>query len=494
MVNYDARPNKTVDINLETTANYQSRSDLNIAFSTMDRETAFFKFNVTQDNSPLSISNANATTHIALKHEDGSFITGKLDVLDAMNGVLGYSLPAELLQRAGKVTGQVYIARHSKDLNQAIVAERIFTFRIDESLGYEIDSQTKLTYIIEVDELINEVKTRLQEFEATFNQMEEYVIKLNEAKVLGISDIELAKTNALKGINDLFTSKLNEINATKDESINTIQQLTQETQNKIDAFNTTVKPENYVMKSEYETIQNVKITDDTGELPLIDMPDMNNPDVYFNHSGMYFCTNVLNQPVGESSIGYVKFINRGVYAKLTYYPYNNDKSYHKTRKESSYESVEQPYIWSEFVDVTNDMETQTGAQIKVDTASDSLKNYIDAKFFDTGWQNLTLLSGITPDIEVGNCVYRVKNGVCSIIFHLKATSASGEIPMFTLPDNFLPGQGFSFLARTNGSTGKNPVKCSYDVVRKQFKFWQNNTNDIQEGEYIYGSLTYLTEV
>lgn len=114
MVNYDARPNKIADVNLETTANYQSRSDLNIAFSTMDRETALFRFNVTQDNSPLSISNANATTHIALKHEDGSFITGKLDVLDAMNGVLGYSLPAELLQRAGKVTGQVYIARHSK--------------------------------------------------------------------------------------------------------------------------------------------------------------------------------------------------------------------------------------------------------------------------------------------------------------------------------------------------------------------------------------------
>lgn len=486
MVNYDARPNKIADVNLETTANYQSRSDLNIAFSTMDRETALFRFNVTQDNSPLSISNANATTHIALKHEDGSFITGKLDVLDAMNGVLGYSLPAELLQRAGKVTGQVYIARHSKDLNQAIVAERIFTFRIDESLGYEIDSQTKLTYIIEVDELINEVKTRLRDFEATFNQMEEYVVKLNDAKLLGVSDIELAKTNALKGINDLFTSKLNEMNTTKNEAINTVQQLTDETQSKIDAFNATATPENYVTKTEHAKFQGVKLTEDTGELPLVDAPDMNNPDDYFKHSGMYFCVNVQNQPEGESTTGFVRFINRGAYAKMTYYPHNNEKAFYKSKEES--------YVWTNFIDITNDMETKTGAQSRVDSASDTLKSYIDSKFYDTGWQNLTLLSGITPHTEFGSCVYRVKNGVCNIIFHLKATSSSAEIPMFTIPDNFLPAYGFSFLARTNGATGKNPVKCSYDVLRKEFKFWQNNTNDIQEGEYIYGSLTYLTEV
>ena len=56
----------------------------------------------------------------------------------------------------------------------------------------------------------------------------------------------------------------------------------------------------------------------------------------------------------------------------------------------------------------------------------------------------------------------------------------------------MPGElSFSFLARTDGYSGKNPVNCSYEVTNKVFKIWQNNDNTINTGDYVYGQLTYI---
>lgn len=152
-MNYDARPNKKVAISLETTPFKQSRSDLNVAFSTADRDTGIFEFMVTQGNKPLLIGNSNAVASIIFVHSNGPKVKLPLEITDAMNGKLTVLVPNDILKTPGEVTAQVYIARRSKTETQAVVAERIFKFTIEPSLAWEFDAETKLNYIIEFDEL-----------------------------------------------------------------------------------------------------------------------------------------------------------------------------------------------------------------------------------------------------------------------------------------------------------------------------------------------------
>ena len=71
MVNFNAAPNKKAKLVLETTAFKQSRSDLNVAFSTADRETGIFEFTVTQDNKPLLLGQDNIKSSIVFIHSNG---------------------------------------------------------------------------------------------------------------------------------------------------------------------------------------------------------------------------------------------------------------------------------------------------------------------------------------------------------------------------------------------------------------------------------------
>ena len=47
---------KIGNINLETSANYQSLSDLNIQFWNQDKNTAVLQFKITRNDFPLSLS------------------------------------------------------------------------------------------------------------------------------------------------------------------------------------------------------------------------------------------------------------------------------------------------------------------------------------------------------------------------------------------------------------------------------------------------------
>ena len=101
---------KKAIINMENTARYQERSKLNVAFSTADRDSAVFVFNVTKDNKPILLSNENVTGHIALKHSDGSFVKDTLHFTEPdINGRFEYYIPNEVLKREGTVTMQVII-------------------------------------------------------------------------------------------------------------------------------------------------------------------------------------------------------------------------------------------------------------------------------------------------------------------------------------------------------------------------------------------------
>lgn len=211
MNEYNIVPNKKAKISLDTNAFLQSRSDLDVTFSTADRDTAIFEFSVTQNKKPLLLGEANIKSSIVFIHSKGLKVRVPLEITDSMNGKISVKVPDDILKLPGKVTSQVYVTRKTPDKTHAIVAERIFSFTIQESLAWEFDGETKLNYIIEFDELEEHLNQRVVAIEGAIANLEDYVTKVEEARDKGLSDIQIATTNSLKKLKDLADEKLNAI-------------------------------------------------------------------------------------------------------------------------------------------------------------------------------------------------------------------------------------------------------------------------------------------
>lgn len=61
---------KIASIPLETTAYYQSLTDLNIQFWNQDKDTSTLQFKITRNNYPLALSEENIKIFIALESKD----------------------------------------------------------------------------------------------------------------------------------------------------------------------------------------------------------------------------------------------------------------------------------------------------------------------------------------------------------------------------------------------------------------------------------------
>ena len=486
MNNYNIAPNKKASIKLETTSAKQSRSDLNVAFSTADRETSILEFVVTQGNKPLLLGDSNIEAGITYIHANGLSINTKLDITDGLNGKLNTLVPESITSVPGKVTAQVYVARKQKDQEnyQAVVAERIISFEIEKSLAWAFSGETKLNYIIEFDELKASLMQRVVAIEQAMANLEDYVAKVEQARDNALTDIEIAKTNSLDELTTLSSNKYNEIDITGTNYVTELTDIRNSIDDKVDQFNEDVIAADYVKSEQTTNWQKYKLTKDNGD--VTDLPtglDLSNLDVLNNlKPGNYYLPAPKNGPGGSASAFLnVQSRNNGTIKRLTYSPDNSDKTYVKRFYQT----------WYEWVDLNYDMETTAGAQRKATEALNNAKLYTDELLADTGWQDLSLMSGVVQDEDYGVSKYRVKNGVCTIIFNIKMAVSQTNTPFATLPDNVLPQYSFDFLATTNMPESKNPVRCTYDSTNKQFKIIQNNDNSINTGDSVYGYITYI---
>lgn len=484
MVNFDAAPNKTASIRLDTNAKLESRSTLNVAFSTADQNTAILKFIVTQDNQPLLLGDANIESNIYLKHSNGSHISHPLTITDGLNGELAFQLPNDFGKIPGKVTAQVYVAR--KGEKQAIVAERIFSFTIQESLAWEFEAETKLAYIIEFNELRELILNRQKDIDEAMANAEDYVSQLEQAREKGLSDIEIAKANSLEEINTLSNNKLTELNNKGSEYVEQLSNINDLMDDKINQFNSDVNAGGYVKDTNTTNWQKTKLTQDNGYVQSVDTLDFNNVDAKINKSGFYYAKSVTNGPVGdyqkEGNVTLYKFENNK--DRLTFQPRGTHKLFTK------YKTGENN-VWSGWYDLTYDMETSEGSQIKATQALTDAKTYIDNLVYDTGWQPLTVMSNVSTDEDAGASMYRIINNVCEIRFNIVIDKWINQLPIIQPPANAKPTSSFSTLARTNGSNGKNPVIISYDSSKGYFKIWTNGDNSINSGDYVYGHIVYI---
>lgn len=468
---------KQTNIPLETTAKYQPLSNLDVNFYTRDIQTSILNFIVTRNHKPLLLGESNVVTNISLEFEDGSIVRDDLTIKDGINGILSYTLSDEMLRHTGKVTGQVDIAIKGKE---DTVVERLFSFNIAKTLIDSIDAETKLIHIKRFSDLEKNITERYERMEETFANGENLAQAVLDASKKGLDDITSAKTKSLNEIKTSKDSSLKEITNTGSNYTNQLNTVYNTMDSKINKFNSDVQAGGYIKSSVTDNWQKYKLTKDDGTAKELTKADLLNNE-YLNglEPGIYFASESISTPSGTD--GFVNVQKRNVIKVVYFQPQNSNKIYINRFNN----------VWSDWHDPLNDMESVSGSQAKADKALSDAKVYVDKNISDTGWQELPLMSGVEADTNLGPSVYRVKNGVCNIIFNVRMTAAKAETSFLTLPSNVLPKYAFSFLARTDGNSGKNPVKCSYDVINKVFKIWQNNDNTINTGDFVYGQLTYI---
>lgn len=362
-------------INMENTAKYQSRSKLNISFSTADRDSAVFVFNVTKGNKPLLLSKENVTGHIALKHNDGSFVKDTLHFTEPnINGRFEYYIPNEMLKREGTITMQVFISE--KGNSNVTVAERIVTFDIEKSIISQISAETKLQYIIEYDELQAIIANRITDIENNIANAEDYVSQLKQAREKGLTDIEVAKTDSVKVLNDLAEQRLEEINNKANEYSSKFDDDKQYMDDKHQAFKESVMNSEVVTKGESTEWQKYKLTEEDGSRLSKKGLDLLNLD-----TGYYETWDAVNDPLdGNTGIYEVNVTtgSRGQKTILAIQSYLN-KTFINTIHTDGQDTG-----WRELISLSLDEEVETKSsseQRSNETLTDA-NQYTDNKLSD----------------------------------------------------------------------------------------------------------------
>ncbi|WP_305751677.1 BppU family phage baseplate upper protein [Mammaliicoccus sciuri] len=360
--------NKQAIINLENTAHYQPRSDLNIAFSTADRDSAVFKFNVTKNNKPLLLSEQNVLGHIAFSHSDKSFVKTTLDFSEHnINGQFEVHVPNDLLKRQGTVTMQVYVSE--KGNSNVVVAERILTFKIEQSIVSEISAETSLQYIIEFDELLQQVNQRMIAINDSMANAEDYVSLINQAKEQGLSDIEIARSTSIQEINTLVANKLQELETKGNQYSTKFDNDKAEMDSKKEEFDLAVQGSGLVTTGQSSNWQKHKLTNDNGNSNFISDLDMENIEGKITKAGSYWVSGIKNGPLNINGVLLAIHGASDSYKKFVYTPHNSNRIFIKSKNGS---------VWTEWEEVgadPNKVETLIGSQAKANIAESNAKTY-----------------------------------------------------------------------------------------------------------------------
>lgn len=363
---------KTI-LNMENTARYQKQQDLNIKFSTADRDSAVFIFNVTKNSKPLLLSEENVLGHIALKHSDGSFIKDTLHFTEHdINGKFEYYIPNELLKREGTVTMQVFISE--KGNSNVIVAERIVTFDIEQSIISQISAETKLQYIVEYDELQAVLTERLNAIEEQMANSEDYVTQLKQAKEQGLSDLEIARTSSIEELNSKANAKITELENKAKTYSSKFDNDKKYMDDKHQEFKDSVLNSEVVTQGESKEWQKYKMTQSNGDRIRVSDIDPVNLE-----SGYYQMWRVKNAPVGNDSAGSYWNIDvttafddvKQIQAVLSYTGQVFQKNIHKGNDSG----------WKELVSLPLDeeVETKSSAEQRANETLTDANQYTDNK-------------------------------------------------------------------------------------------------------------------
>lgn len=501
---------KVAKIDLEEEAYLKPISDRGIGFYNLDKNTAQFQFRVTKNDKPLLISDKNVKGYAFFKAMNGTesqrpSISGVLDVdfIDPMRGLIGVTVPGWFLRSVAnsEVLGEVYLSLN--DYNNLgkddTVVLGTFSFTVRDSLVNQIDSDIKVSYIRMFDELRTEIESKVQELKQEISNSTDLVSEVNQvvenaqSKVIqirneSISAIDTAKSDAVNTITSTKDNAIRDIEATKSlvigdyEVINTKIQQTignakdefetksnnanQTIDDKIAQFNQTLQTDGFTTSDEVDNKindldwQRYKLTNDKGAYQSIEL----NNDLEQLHSlapGNYYVShNVISNATSSHGFLRVEFRDNDLVKRITFMPHNSNEIWLKRYYNS----------WSDWE--------------RVNTASS-----------DTGWIELSLVNGATPNTEYSDrngfrCAYRIIKSGNATRTHLRLNASnliSGQV-FAVLPKEIVNNaQSFSVRTPTNKPGCFIVINPSGEVV-----FLKSTvTGDWLNTDYIYAEVSWL---
>ena len=283
---------KVKQIRLETTAQYQPISDLNVRFFNQDINTSVLDFIVTRNDNPIPLGIDNIEATIVLTSNKFK-ISDEVQIKDGLNGILTYTLPDDILERPGKVTGQIYIGIKGKE---DTVVQRLFSFDIEDSLINSFDAETKLVYIRKFDQLEEQISQRVESIEQAIEHSEDYVTKVIEEKDIALSQIDASKISVLEEMTTLFDTEKSNLQAIGEDYKTSFEQVDVELNQKIEDIKQEINPDTYVTQIQSENWQKYNFTNVDGTVKKLSV----GADINQLTAGLYEGSGLINTPYGDN--------------------------------------------------------------------------------------------------------------------------------------------------------------------------------------------------
>ncbi|RXS13388.1 BppU family phage baseplate upper protein [Staphylococcus saprophyticus] len=460
---------KIGNINLETSANYQSLSDLNIQFWNQDKNTAVLQFKITRNDFPLSLSKENVEVFIKLESgvnyivDSTEVVDGGFVITDELNGFVSYTIPTEFMTVAQSVTGQVYVA--TKD-HEDVVVQRKFKFEVAEDLLSTIPASEKLKEIKLFAQLRDEVSDTMAKLNEDFANMQDYVTMVNQAATDGVNQLNTLSEGKLLEYNNNHTEKLNEMTITGDNYTSQLVEDKNYVDAKISEFEQKVVASDVIKKGDTNNWQKKKLTNEDGGYETISL-DSDVDKLHSTEGGLYYFTSV---PITDASstAGYAQVETRTGVSNIkiiTFKPYNSNQ------------------IWvKRLYNTWNDWER------------------IDTPQTDTGWVPFQLINGAVAntafkaETDKGfDCAYRIekRGNVTEKSIRINASKVSHSQQIAQLPENFVKSVQFHYVRvpinQGYGLVGVFPSGAVYVYIESDKRDgWDTTSQDY----YFYGEFNW----
>lgn len=283
---------KVKQIRLETTAEYQPISDLNVRFFNQDTNTSVLDFIVTRNHDPIPLGADNIEATIVLTSNKFK-IADEVKIKDGLNGILTYTLPNDILERPGKVTAQIYIGVKGKE---DTVVQRLFSFNIEDSLINSFDAETKLVYIRKFEQLEEQISQRVESIEQAIAYSEDYVARVIQEKDIALSQIDERKLIVLEEITTLINTEKTNLQTIGEGYKTQFEQVDAELNQKIANIKQEINPETYVTQIQSDNWQKYSFTEDDGAVKKLPI----DTDISTLTAGLYEGSGLINTPFGDS--------------------------------------------------------------------------------------------------------------------------------------------------------------------------------------------------
>ena len=388
---------KVKQIRLETTAQYQPISDLNVRFFNQDINTSVLDFFVTRNNDPIPLGIDNIEATIVLTSNKFK-ISDEVKIKDGLNGILTYTLPDDILERPGKVTGQIYIGIKGKE---DTVVQRLFSFDIEDSLINSFDAETKLAYIRKFDQLEEQISQRVESIEQAIAHSEDYVTKVIEEKDIALSQIDASKISVLEEMTTLFDTEKSNLQAIGEGYKTNFEQVDVELNQKIADIKEEINPTTYVTQTQSEKWQKYSFTNEDGTVKKLSV----DTDINQLSSGLYEGSGLINTPFGDNGF-YEIYVTQSangrkvIIAISSYSGRTAIKTFHSGGSEGNWRELTNATEDTGWLNVMlkNDVNTESTVMYKIVTMNGTKQVSIKGEVFNVP-ENTEVNFGKLPNIE-----------------------------------------------------------------------------------------------